>query len=158
MSFQGPNYGITNFDNFLHSMLTVFQVYKILQVATKSNRNLSLKNKFAVCNIGGLDWDLVLGEFRFTSASSSTPALLAFFEPRAPFFFFQFFVFLFLFVFLPWAFCPVVRCRTRAGLRGLGSTSAPSSSSAPSLSWTSSSAHSVGKTEPRVFQLALWWE
>ena len=23
--WEGPNYGITNFDNFLHSMLTVFQ-------------------------------------------------------------------------------------------------------------------------------------
>lgn len=102
MSFQGPNYGITNFDNFLHSMLTVFQVCKILQVATKSNRNLSLKNKFAVCNIGGLDWDLVLGEFRFTSTSSSTPALLAFFWAPGSFFLFSVFCVFVCFCF----FCP----------------------------------------------------
>ena len=45
----------------------------------------------------------------------------------------------------------MVRCRIRAVQRGLGSTSAPSSSLAPSLSWTSSSAHSVGKkTESRA--------
>ena len=64
--------------------------------------NWALKN-ISVCNIGGLDWDPVLGEFLFTSSSSS-PALSSLFW--APGSFYLFFLFLFLFLFVLVFFCP----------------------------------------------------
>ena len=66
--WEGPNYGITNFDNFLHSMLTVFQVCQFENTScNKSNLNLEIelskkcdisvlkKCDISVCNIGGMD-------------------------------------------------------------------------------------------------------
>ena len=50
--WEGPNYGITNFDNFLHSMLTVFQCItlegwtEILYWVRVKYRNVSRKNIF----------------------------------------------------------------------------------------------------------------